>query len=461
VNHPSALQTLRAFAERRSRRFALVVCIPFALPPLLALVAFGGRGDPKSNLVGAFLASMFVGIGVGIAWLYYPNNAIRLMREARQLAMPSMVRPALSALALLFAVTVLAPAAILAGFGGGHFPFFLGALASMAFAGMLLPLLNFRIAIAMVVLGYGGKFALSFFAPIEVPSLSFDQSVSGWLSLGAATILGSLCAYRWVRVQRDDTVSSFVGTGSAVAAAPGRRGPPLGDAGPRDRAYAIGAWLDPPQPAQAWRRFAGYFAALGLNAAFVGYLASRIATGVLLPGIGLLFGVIVLSASGPRLRRLFLPGNGTLADLALIPGWGDVAHARRGLLVAALQPLLEILLVATACVMLAAIVAGVGVVVWPVIAGMAIVLGSTSLASSLTVLADMESARDRLIPVAGGAFVVLAGIAAYWANTRGPFGMDTALSLGLACLAWSAGMGWIALGAYRRIAARPHPFLTR
>ena len=457
MNPVHAYRNLCAFAERGSRWFGVLVWGFLALIASAILAISGGRGEGMDRASGAFAVMGFLSIGNGIAWLYYPNRGLRLMRDARKMAMPSIAREVLSALGLLFMVTVALPAAFLAWYFDAHFPALLGLLACAAFAGMLLTLMNLWMMLVAFAVGYAAHLMLTYF-PVAMPQLSIEDPFVGWLCLAAAVILGALCALRWMYLQSNANASFFFIGRDSFDSTQGRRGPRLETAGPHDPAYAMTVWLGPPQETQTWRRFFGYFRVLGLNALIFGYIFTRMSV-VPLYGLCLIFGSNLLSEAGPRWRLFFSKGNGAFADLALVPGWGTTRLARRALLSAALKPVFEQLLVAITCSTLTALSLGMSIAAYPVILGLGLVVGSTCVASSLNVIADKESTRDRLLAVAAPLFLALLFIARIWAYRRGPFGMGSALILSGCCLVWSAVMVWIAVQAYRRLEAQVHPFL--
>ena len=462
----TAALTLLAFVERSSRWFAVFIYGLFAGLALVMMLIFA-----PDRPAGALAASMFFGIGTGIAWVHFAHNGITLMRNARALRMPSTGRAVFSALLLLFAATVVTPAAFLSWYGGGNFLAFVGALACTALVGLLATMLNRAMVVGFILLLSGGTLLLNHLHleyPISLPH--FGEPAFVGMVVMAALFLGALCAVRWVQLQRQERTpfawihqsadaSKLDGSSHGSAQHAYRRmRVNLKGLGPHCPVSAMGVWLGSPFAPLSWRqRFVSTSIGFGWILVSALFFAFTISKEILLPWLGFMASISFLAPFGPRLRHLFRRRSGEMAELALIPGWGNARQARRILLQAVFQTLGKQFFGLCAAMVLTALVLGTPSAAYLIIAGVAIGVGSISIAFSMRALADMESTSEVVLFLV---VMLIAGAMILRSRLGGHLDIDTMLHMDIFWLALSVLMCLLTLHAYRRFVARPHPFLT-
>ena len=150
-----------------------------------------------------------------------------------------------------------------------------------------------------------------------------------------------------------------------------------------------------------------------------------------------------------------------MAELALIPGWGDAPQARRILLMAVFRPLGNQFFGLCVAIVLTALVLGTPSAAYLIIAGVAIGVGSISIVFSMRVLADIESSVDAVPLLVFLVMLIATGVMTLRARNGSHLDIQTVLLLDMFWLVLSVSMGLLALHAYRRFVARPHPFLVQ
>ena len=474
---PTAVATLSAFAERHSRWFAVIVYGLFALIASMVLLIFS-MNTAKELSATVFGATALIAVGTGIVWLYYARNGLTLMRSARTLLMPSTARAVFSALLLLFVATVLVPA-MFVGWLGGHFLTVLGVLSYAAFAGLLATLVNRALSVGLFLVSSMAPAMLNLLVVELKSSLPlFGSHPLVKLALTGASVLGGLCAARWMQMLRDEDGRTFwiggtqlakvdqSGTAHASAQYAQRSAKVkvnLVGLGPQRPVAAMGAWLGPPfSPRSGLRQIVGascIFAAMVVFVALFAW-ATAMPKAVLLPCIGWVVTMGVMGQFSIRLRHLFLGRSGELAELALLPGWENARGARRILLAAVFRPLAQAFAALCAVIALAATVLrahGVGYVVFGAVV---IGFGSLNIAECMRALIQTRPSKFADVPLVTWSLLVMVTVFVMLGALHGGDLGRRVLWSTLLWLGFSGWMGLQTLFAYRRFIARPHPFLV-
>ncbi len=458
MNPVLAYRTLCAFAERGSRWFAVLVWSLFGIPALLAARYVHPGPDPVAS--GAMFSAMFFAVAAALAWFAYPNHGIRLAREARELAMPGWGRAVRAAFAWLLTLTVLLPALELTWFTGGDFPLWFGMIACGAFGGMLTGLVNYWFMVCMLPITYVLSHtldALHLDVPKVLPPLTHANE--GPMVAVLAVVLGFACRWRWLQQSRAGRVTAFARVEWGAERTDERSFGRLDPTKRRGPAEAMSVWLGPSILGGAAVSIASSLILFAFIASTSGLPKSFLSAGGLLLALWIIVPSSAAQACGPRLRSLFRPGNETLAELALVPGWGSADRARRTLVAAALRPALLLLAPGIALIAVCTWMHGAGVGTFVVIGAVVAALLATCAASCLVVLEGHRLGRDWVLTIAAFCAIVF-GVTLGRILLGDPVPQAAApITFALAGL-WTTAMLSIAWAAWRRLAAKPHPFLT-
>lgn len=173
---------------------------------------------------------------------------------------------------------------------------------------------------------------------------------------------------------------------------------------------------------------------------------------------GLFVGGSVLAATyAMRLQALRRQASGELAELALLPGWGGPAQARRTLLRAIAQPMGRMLAAGLLLVVVLGVLAGDDA--WRMALLLAGMLGLATLGAFLCLRAldgpELQSYWLWLLLLAGAPLTGFTAVALQLDSSQAlPQWMSAiwlALALSAFVLLWRA---------WRRFRLRPHPFLS-
>lgn len=332
---------LAAGSSRGERWLQSVVYGLLLLVAVLMAVLLPARGRLGEMLV------LVLSLPTFFLWMGWFSRLLVLRAHAGDLQVPALPRAIDLTLAVLVLATVLLPALWIGAVGAG-FAWALSCLACVAASGLLLALLPRGLVglvglLPMLVASIGGdSLGLLVDAQAAMPAL--------------AGLLVLLAAWRWLRIARD------IGRWQA----PGWQQPLVFAMGRRAAAFGAHDLLDPKlQEAMVprwWRRGAdlracspgevrtmrvllgGVFAPVGWKQRLAGaalYLALLVLA-VRYFGMGhedpwqmLLFMGLFAGAVGlvvpfaVRLQGLQQAHGGELAELSLLPGWGDAAQARQ------------------------------------------------------------------------------------------------------------------------------------
>lgn len=477
------LALLQASHGSHGRGLAMLL---YALLAALGVLLSQIARRPERGLV-ALVA--IVGMATAVVWALWFARLALLHIEAREAHVPALVRDLPHALGVALLASVLVPALGLAALGASP-GFALQVLLVGALSGLSLALLPVGAYTALsftpLVLVLLKKALTTQFGPGLWTSLDFHPGRADlpWLLLG----LSLLAIWRWRVVVAAGKAAHTSPWGRPLIAA--QRGPMLwmtgvdadpnlwrahlpewlwpsgkATAGPAQPLHAMRIWLGNPfAPLHARQRWlqlvliAGLFLVMALGA--VPDDGSRLVqsgmVGGLIGGVG--GGVIVMvSMYAWRLEQMRRASAGELAELALLPGWGDTAHARRALLLRA---------VAYAPLRAWGLIGGV-------LLGAAALVGLPStglllLVSCLVVLA-LTTAMACLRPLAGqplmhwwpllllGAALLLTTVClvVYGPHPERSPGAVAFLLCALVALATLAALR----GSWSRFSARTHPFL--
>jgi hypothetical protein len=445
----------------------------------MLLVAYAGFAVLAAILAtapmpqGATMVLYMLALPTVLLWAGWFARLLLLQREATTARLPGVGRSVLGALALAAAASILVPAALVAWLGMAP-AIAVGGLACAAASGLLFmmlpralaPLIGF-LPMFLRASGLGHLFA------------TIDPAV---LVPGLAAASGLLSALLWTRLARIETVSSGAWTQPFLFLA-GERGSFWNTRMVDDTATAARPrWLQPrvrdgsgpSRPVAAMRTLLGApFAPLGPKQLAMNILLSIVGAvlvwrwlqsyGYRNPGEALSQAqALVLAGGGAgivasyamRLQQLRGRASGTMAELALLPGWGDGAGARRTLLAAIGRPL-GIASAALLAIMLAlALAAHDGPALTAIL-----LLGVAGITLSGAALC-LRALRGRELEAGSKWALILAGVLLYALTSaaldRGGAWLAVA---GGAWLALCAGAMAAALPAWRELHGWPHPFL--
>ena len=468
----SAWATLFTCLDRRTKWLVAIVYALCAAGALLVLLVT----HHEQNIELGAIVPLF--IGAAFVWSYGASGGLALMQDARALRMPSIVGPVLSALLLLFIATVLVPAALLR-LHGGDFMLFSALLACAAFAALLWTLLPRALAfVPSIVLIFGHLDRL-------VPRLRPHDPYVTTVAWALALLLAALAAWRWLNLQRQESGPLTWGSPVFMSLRQQMRvqvdarnvnaNIPLTDLfsglratgsvdglGPQRPVIAMRAWLGSLFAPQNWRQRA---TGLGIQLAYLLVMILLITRLGEAKEIYLLLGLFVSGMLGMtfqlRLRFLYQRHGGELSELALLPGWGDAQHARRILLSAVFRPLAVGLFGLWLLVVLLAFRLDVRAAAYLIILCVIFGVASNWLAFCLRALAGLPGSFLVVLPLVSFALALLfTGYALLTADSGNAFHAGTLWKVVVAWLVVVALMCLLALHAYRRFVARPHPFLA-
>lgn len=463
-----------AFPKRRTRRSGRWSIYAVAAISALCLLLIR---EPR---LAELWATLWIGMVVVIVSGTAARVSLAMVRDARVLRMPSIMRAVIKAWVLLLMTIVLIPPIVL-GLRGGDFIALAGLLACMAFAAALLPEVPSVYPVVFV-----SAFSDKLFPHLDLGDAHFAADV--WI---AAATLGTAAILRWTwRLHRNGAPKfgamlrrldqgQIQPDGQIIDTIPrpiwwfqkDRSTTQRVVLGPQHPVSAMRTLLGPPFAPQSWSE---HLKRWGILLAAVMLL--RLAARMMLPNEGvpwaLKYAMIVTGSlainSHPakffsRLRFLFQGQGRQLSELALLPGWSDVQNARRILMRAVFPPLL----IDCCCGWLLA-----SLLVFIVTPDMTVsfyirgAIGLTVLycMACLNVLAGPSKKRHGSTI----ALFILALLSGFWflvpfflARVLGvdppPFPMARCIFFWLCVGAW---LGLVILHAYQRFAARPHLFLA-
>ncbi|HEY2346532.1 MAG TPA: hypothetical protein VGH80_11690 [Xanthomonadaceae bacterium] len=396
-------------------------------------------------------------------WGMVAGGSMMLIQDAHALRLPSLVRPLLAVALLLFAVTVLLPAAVF-GLTRGIFPLLLAQLACTALAGTLwaqLPgRLNAAIFCAVLLL-------------TQTPLYSCDLQAPAFLSK-LCLLLGMLSLWRWValrRALRDSEPGAQASWRSPALLhmrsppeAASQGGGKTRDSGPHH--YPVAAmrtWLGAPFAPKAWYLSLRDFGLVVLTFVLMvlilpdfEHLDTRARFLKLLPTVMPIWILVTTQQFCKQLHVLHQRHGGELAELALVPGWGGAVPAGRMLLSAVFQPIGAFFFGALLVLETAAFALGLDTMQKLLIASVVFGVAAATATYCLRNLAALPS-WSRLTLLLG-----LIGLPLTVVSLRpldsSPFGISIFLLLSWAAVCLL--QGWAARQAYDAFRARPHPFLT-
>ncbi|HEU4991250.1 MAG TPA: hypothetical protein VFT52_02000 [Luteimonas sp.] len=444
----------------------------------MLLVAYAGFAVLAAILAtapmpqGATMVLYMLALPTVFLWAGWFARLLLLQREAMMARLPGVGRSVLGALALAAAASILLPAALVAWLGTAP-AIAVGGLACAAASGLLFmmlpralaPLIGF-LPMFMRASGLGHLFA------------TIDPAM---LVPGLAAASGLLSALLWTRLARIETVSSGAWTQPFLFLA-GERGSFWNTRMPDDTAGARPRWLQPrvrdgsgpSRPVAAMRTLLGApFAPVGPKQLAMNILLSIVGAALVWrwlqsygyrnPGEALSQAqALVLAGGGAgivasyamRLQQLRARASGTMAELALLPGWGGGAGARRTLLAAIGRPLGVASAALLAIVLALALAAHDG----PALTA-TLLLGVAGITLSGAALC-LRTLRGRELEAGSKWALILAGVLLYALTSaaldRGGAWLAVA---GGAWLALCAGAMAAALPAWRELHGWPHPFL--
>lgn len=462
----NARATLMIAGTGAGRAMLLVVYAGFAV--LAAILATAPM--PK----GATMVLYMLALPTVFLWAGWFARLLLLQREAMMARLPGVGRSVLGALALAAAASILVPAALVAWLGMAP-AIAVGGMACAAACGVLFMLLPRALASFVGLL------------PMVARASGLGHLVAtidpGVLVPGLAVAGGLLSALLWARLARAETVSAGAWTQPFLFLA-GERGSfwntrmfddtAAGAARPRWLQPRVREGSGPSQPVAAMRTL--------LGAPFAPAGPRQLATNVLLSILGAVLvwrwlqsygyrnpgevlsqaqalvlaggGAGIVASYAMRLQQLRARASGTLAELALLPGWGDGAGARRTLFAAIGRPLGVTSGALLAIVLALAVAAHDG----PALTAMLLlaVAGITLSGGALC----LRALRGRELEAASKWALILAGILLYALTSAALDRGGTWLAVaGGAWLAVCAGAMAAALPAWRELRGWPHPFL--
>ena len=476
---------LLACVPRRTRVLCAVATV-LLLGIAIALAMLAPRPER-----GAFAAVAFTAFAVAVPWGFWFPRLLLLQVEAHASRLPALAASIPAALALLLLATVVLPAAALVVLAGAEPVFALSALMAAATAGLLMAMLPSWCYLALC------------FAPLLCAALLLlAQRLLGLealrLDLAAvfdlqrlpalAAVLALLAAWRWRAIAR--------GAG-LLPDSPWRRPVVLqahgtqlwGGSGLLDANQwqaAMPDWLWPAgqtgragrtRPVEAMRVLLGTpfaplrrgqillqfgFAAIALLvfvAALTADPTSEQVRNLINGGLGGGLaggGITLVGMYGWRLDVLRRRAAGEMVELALLPGFGDPAQARRSLWRAVARPLVQTGLFGAAILIALGVVAGVDAagLAWLLVA--VIGLGLLAALACLRPLAGQPMLSIWMAGLALATLVMLMSTTAV--VTRPEWGSGSAWLVGgwsLVCAACGIGLAQ----SWRRFRARPHPFV--
>ncbi len=324
-------------------RFRLVLGILYGTCLFPTAVLLLATTNPRIDEIEAVMLFWFATASL---WGMIAGGSMLLIQDAHAMRMPSIVCPLLTALLSLFAATVLLPAALFS-LTRGIFPLLSAQLACAALVGVLWAQLPGRLSIAIFC-------AVMLLAQTPMYSSVEGTQVPPFL-WGLCSLLGLLALWRWFVLQRalrDSKPDTTISWRSPVLQH--LRTPPETDlrssmpaeSGPTHPVTAMRVLLGAPFAPKAWGRslrdvglMLGMFVLLGTILPDSRHLDLHAKFFKLLPSGPLIWLLIMPMQSGRRLRALRQQHAGELNELALLPGWGGAASARRMLFSAVLQPI--------------------------------------------------------------------------------------------------------------------------
>jgi hypothetical protein len=480
-----ACALLLASAPRMTRGLCgAAVVLLLAVAILLATLA----PRPERGVIAAVVSTA---LAVAVPWGFWFPRLLLMQVEARASCLPGVAATIPTALALLLFATVAVPAALLVLLAGAGPSLALSALMLAAMAGLLLAMLPswcylalcFTPLVCAALLLIGQRLLGPDALQLDLAA-AFDPRQLPWL----AVLLALLAAWRWRAIAR--TAGTSPGSSWRQPIVLRTHGAQLwGGMGLMDANQwqaAMPDWLWPAgqtgragraRPVEAMRVVLGTpFAPLSRNqillqlgfaaiavlmfvAAFTGDPGSKQMRSLVNGGMsgGLAGGGMVLVGMyGWRLDVLRRRVAGEMVELALLPGWGDAAQARRSLLMAVARPLLQAGGSATVVLMALASVAGVAAagMAWLLVA--IIGLGLLAAFTSLRPLAGQAMLPLWMFGLILATLVMLMSTTAV--ATRPDWsGTGVWLVSGWSLVYAACGIG-LAL-SWRRFRARPHPFL--
>jgi hypothetical protein len=465
------LATVTAACSARERWWLLAVYVLFA-----AITVLLARRPPRH--AGAEGLLMVLLLPTFFLWAGWFARLLLLQLQARAARIPGLQRDVAAALAWMALATLLLPALAL-GLAGVDVAFAAVWLACIALAGLLFALLPRGIA------------ALTGLTPMLSKALGLDALAAAF-PVGTAlpllaVALALLVAWRWRAIVRGGEALQATSWRQPLLFAMAQRGSfwggrdladarvqvaikprwmlrvdGIGQAGPARPVQAMRIWLGTPFTALSGRQLLGQLALLLV----VGVLCWRMflhdghdAAGAwaMAQYFGLFVGGAILVATfAMRLQGLYQRHGGELAELALLPGWGDAGRLRRTLLQAVARPL------AAAFALVLLVVAGVGIAAGDDVPRMALLLlvtATMALLGAVLCLRALAGSAQRsfgnwLLLLAG---IPLSGLTAVALSSAASPAWQQRMLLAWLLVALACGAGLVR--AWRRFDARPHPFL--
>lgn len=336
---------LAAAAARRERRVMLAACLLFA--GLAAGLWLGGASARIPDL--GLIQLAILALPTFWLWLGWFPRLLVLHAHAQALRVPRMAAYAGATLLAAAGVTIMLPAIVLS-FGGTPMWVSAGVLACIAGAALLMAVLP------------RGMSGLVGFVPLAFAAIG--DHLDGMLDWPRALpllacLLALLVAWRWLRIQRRPGDWSEPGWQQPLVFAMARSGGLFGRGDlldTRAQTASLPRWLRlvddlgslrPGQSRTLRVLLGGIFAPIGwrqrlvLGALYLGVLAlvwrQSVSDGdspwQMLMFAGLVSGgILLLGPFALRVQALQQEHGGEMAELALLPGWGDARQARARLL---------------------------------------------------------------------------------------------------------------------------------
>lgn len=481
-----ALKTPWIASPRSSRWLALVVMVLCAVSAALAAHGLDGR----SRLL---ICGLLWGMAIGVWWLLVAGNALFVARDARILRLPSLGHVANASVVVMAALTVWLPALLLAAVLG-HALAWLVVFSLAAVLCMLFLLLPSGLAVIAII---AGSAALNLLHPRLPPAHEL-------LPLGALATcaLFAPAAWQWFRLQRREAPATLgygvpliwslrlqaihgfgmrsanqdmiMARASATWLAPTPDLHGLGPARPvRSLRVALGRTVMPQTWASVLRQISLsctliiVFTVLPLGAQMHNHDFRAVMQALILPHAGALGMPVIIACVIGALAVLIFPvpvrarwsqASAELPLLALLPGLGDAADARRHVVRAALAQ------TARVCVIEFVILCGLAA--WARVLPQALPLSALTVACTAALAAACILGELAARPISrlvlgavGCVLLAVVGIAMGVGFSASGFDPRTWLPLAAALvllLALLLGFCWRGWHAYAR---RAHPFL--
>jgi hypothetical protein len=351
----SIIGMLVAVFPRRLRSLLAGLCSIIGLPMVLMGIFVRAAFDEPAS---ASVVAMCMGIGfamdVVLAWAIFAHGSRVLLANTRSLQIPGVARAWSATVALFVVVSVLVPAIFFSmrwNVFAEILPLYLCAAAAVMLL-MTIPTPTRPPAFfwpawfaCMLLLQYPSTFQTDRKWTEQLEQLLLHGSTETW---ALSAVLCALAVWRWRVLILHSDATNPARQGAVVADAGDKasvandidREKRLANAGTRWPIVAMRYWLAGPFAPKTWTSRLWLLVAVPIAALIVHKIAA--ATVAIALGIAML----PLTIYWAQLRRLFAKQGGEMAELALLPGWGDRVTTRRTLLTAVFQPMANYLIAA-------------------------------------------------------------------------------------------------------------------